>query len=522
MSKWRKSLCLAAAFALGTTLILSGCDGKEQTSSGAPVEDVTFPLEEPVTLSMFCLEDGTDNEFFKIMEERTNVKIEFITPSNQETMATEYNLMIQSGGDLPDIIYHRYFGYPGGLDQAVTDNVYVDLTPYVDSIMTNFKAKLDKNPSARKVITTPDGRIAFCGWIRDPDIPSRPAYFGPIIRKDFLDQLQLPVPKTVDDWYTTLTAFKNQLKVKNPLVLSSPINPTLFLLSAYGTNDSIYVDDNGKVQMGLIQEGARQWVTEMNQWVKEGLLVINPNLSDKDYTSNENGAWIHGFYMLDIWKQAASSPDYRAVGTPLPVMKEGDILTLNSAVSNDPATAVDNGGYTITTSCENPAVAAKWLDYLYSEEGVILASYGVEGDTFTYDADHKPHYTDKILKGEGGYLATREKYFFKYSPAWDDWSELEGYTADEQDAITVQWANATNENGYPALYLVNNFMTDEERDKLDPPVYQYLQESVTKMITGELSLSYWDEMVQQAKVQGMDEQMDIYQRAYDKYMESIK
>ncbi len=520
MKKIVRAASILAAAALLMT-IGAGCgDGGSSSSGTQPeIQDVTFPLEEPVTLSVFMISDVTDNPVIKELEKRTNVKIECIAPASASTAAEEYTMMVQSQ-DLPDIIRHTWFGYEGGLDKAIDDGAYIDLTPYVDQIMPNFKAALDKNPAARRLITTTKGRIGHIGAIADPDEKVRPPYLGPIMRKDFLDAIQMAEPVTINDWYNTLTAFKRQLQLKSPLVLPAAISSTDCFLSAYGVGGTLMVED-GKVQFGLMQEGARLFTEEMNKWVKEGLLTIDPSLTDKTYASNDIGAWVHGFYMLDSWKKTAASPNYRAVGVPYPVLNTGDTISICGEYGVDPATPYDNGGFSISGTCEHPEIAAKWLDYLFSPEGRLLASYGIENDTFTYDAQGEPQFTDKVLQYEKGVATAIDELFFKFSPAWDSWSEVKAYPADSQEAITTKWANVTAEKRLPSVVTLYNYMSDEDRNIISTPVYLYLQDSVNKMVTGELPLSYWDEMIQQAKVQGAEEQLDVYQRAYDQYMAHI-
>ena len=43
---------------------------------------------------------------------------------------------------------------------------------------------------------------------------------GGIIRKDWLDELGLAVPETLDEWHTVLTAFKEKKGAEAPAVLS--------------------------------------------------------------------------------------------------------------------------------------------------------------------------------------------------------------------------------------------------------------------------------------------------------------
>ena len=58
-----------------------------------------------------------------------------------------------------------------------------------------------------------------------------------------------------------------------------------------------------------------------------------------------------------------------------PVKNEGDEIHIRLRDS------YTSGNTAISADCENWEVAMRWLDYLYTEEGALLANYGVEGDT---------------------------------------------------------------------------------------------------------------------------------------------
>ena len=76
-----------------------------------------------------------------------------------------------------------------------------------------------------------------------------------------------------------------------------------------------------------------------------------------------------------------------------PLLNSGDtpIQSASRIIAKDPIY--------ITTACKNPELAAKWLDFQYSEQGQLLNWYGIEGETYTLDADGKPQFTDMVLNG---------------------------------------------------------------------------------------------------------------------------
>ncbi|MBP5304553.1 MAG: hypothetical protein J6Z02_01775, partial [Lachnospiraceae bacterium] len=97
--------------------------------------EITLPLTDSgETITIFMNLDGNlastglsyeDTDVFKELEKRTGVHVDFQIPASGEA-TTAFNMMIASG-ELTDIIIHGA-EYPDGLDAAVDDGYYLDLT----------------------------------------------------------------------------------------------------------------------------------------------------------------------------------------------------------------------------------------------------------------------------------------------------------------------------------------------------------------------------------------------------------
>ena len=57
-------------------------------------------------------------------------------------------------------------------------------------------------------------------------------------------------------------------------------------------------------------------------------------------------------------------------------------------------------GWGISSQCKDPVTVIKFMDYFFSEEGDELINWGIEGDTYTKNADGTKQFTDKVLKSE--------------------------------------------------------------------------------------------------------------------------
>ena len=122
------------------------------------------------------------------------------------------------------------------------------------------------------------------------------------IWKDWLDELGLEVPTTMDEWHTVLTAFKEKKGAAAPYTFEYTNNQYLTsdpFAYAYGTNRSFYVGSDGKVHFGATEEGYKEFLTTMAQWYGEGL--IDPDLATlkNDQVSAKTVSYTH----LDVFKR---------------------------------------------------------------------------------------------------------------------------------------------------------------------------------------------------------------------------
>ena len=103
---------------------------------------------------------------------------------------------------------------------------------------------------------------------------------GPMIREDWLNELGLEVPTTIDEWHTVLTAFKEEKGATAPLTweytMGALTNEDPFAY-AFGACRNFFIGDDGKVHFGATEPGYKDYLTTFNQWYEEGLL--DPDLA---------------------------------------------------------------------------------------------------------------------------------------------------------------------------------------------------------------------------------------------------
>lgn len=467
-----------------------------------------------------------DTEFHHFLEEATGVKIQFEHPvAGQEQAA--FNIL-QSSDDMPDIIEYGWSDYAGGPQKAIDDKVIIPLNDYIKNASPNLKKFLEENPELAKQIVTDDGNYYQYPFARnDERLASFMTY---IIRKDLLDKAGLDVPETIDEWETVLYKFKD-MGVKTPISLRlSSFYQEKFspFLGCFGIAGGFYHDEDNKVKFGPYEPAYEDWVKLMAKWYQDG--VLDQEFSSGDLkrlgsivTNGETGSIYctvggeFGNWLSSIKKDSG----IQYVTTKLPTKEKG---TLAMYAQKD--FRIGNGA-AISYTSKHKEIAARVLDYAYSEEGQRLYNFGKENVSYTMEKNAEgkevPTYTDIVMDREkNGNLTTAQalsKYCRGYSngPFVQDYAYLSQYyqTQEQKDALEMMDSD-TLKYKLPILY----FQGEEKQRYNDimTPINTYREETIAKIIAGKLPLSEMSNYYAQLKSLGIEEAIEIQQKAYDRYM----
>jgi putative aldouronate transport system substrate-binding protein len=519
-------------------------DTGEQTSDGT----VTLPLtQEPVTFTYWVplasgarevIPDYSKNFVYEELEKLTNVKIEFIHPAGSKQ--EQFNLMVGSG-DLPDIIEQGEL-YKGGMDRAIADGIYIRLNELVDEYAPNFKKLIESNPELKKEVTTDEGNLTGFGMITSdvygtPDNPvpldvvRESPWTGPFIRKDWLDDLGLSIPTTLDEWYTALKAFKEQKNADAPIIFmnhENGIDTTAgTFVSAFDIGPAFYLDTkDNKVKYGPIEPGFKEYLTVMNKWYSEGL--IDPDFPTRDdascqalYMSGEAGAVLQEGTGLVLEGRAAGIEF-----TAAPYPKKDASSEIHWRYKN-PLCRATYG--VITTACENPELAVKWFDYHYTEDGFKLFNFGPEGRSYDgLDEKGRPKYFDYIEVDGRQYPLAANNYegFDKINTTFrvhngpylkSDLRANPRRWMEDLEAMRAPWAETPDDYVLPPIT-----MTAEEGDEyasIMSDVDTYKDQMILKFIMGTEPISSFDNYVEQVKSLGIDKAIAIQEAALKRYNE---
>lgn len=513
---------------------------QEQTAPSASA--VTLPLcEKKTTLTAFVAGSGnfttgtftedviTNNPAYKKIFEDTNVELDFIVPASGEE-ESQFNLMIASG-NYPDIIIGSgSVTYPGGFDQAIDDGCFVDLTPYAEEFMPNYYSQITANDQIRKEATTLSNRIPCAFYLYDPEYDNKELqWWGQAIRKDILDELGLSVPETVEEWETVLLAMK-EAGVQVPYSMINCTGMDQALLAAFGickapidwmNNINFYAKEDGTITYGAIEEGYKDYLTMMNRWYKEGLLDPEfmtrswRSVSDTIYAMYGSGE-IGSVYSLDgilpTMVAALASENEKGETVAVPVPKRADGSTAKVSVGKLYA----GGGtyWAISSNCKDVELAAKFLDYLCSEDGIIVTNYGVEGISYTME-DGTPTYTDTVLNAETG---SSDGWRLNSALALCIVGQEKVRNPQFKDATIQEWDRVWTES-VEQYSTVFSLTSDEELEasSIMNDISTYVQEQTIKCIIDDAALAAWDSTVEEIHSMGIENAIKIYQDGYDRY-----
>lgn len=510
--KWAASLCAATLMATLISGCGSGTSNNETQTGKDSKEKVSFSFfaKFPNTYQQI-MKDYNDNIVYQELEKETGVHINWVHPPENQ-MQEKFTLMIGSG-DYTDLIQDDN-SYPGGPDKAIQDKVYLRLNELIDEHAPNFKKILDTYPEIKKEITTDEGNIYGFPMI---ELEQRPAWYGPVIRQDWLDELNLPTPETLDDWYTVLKAFKDKKGATAPFSLDNngyPANDAF--VGAFGVNSGFFQVDN-IIKYAPLEQGYKDYLVMMNKWYSEGLVdrdfATSGNQNKEKYlATGKTGATMFGFYELDRLEKISGDPKMKLVAMPYPSLKKGEkphFRQYNGHI---------RGNYVaISSKAKHVEEAVKWLDYFYSPEGQVLANYGIEGETYTKEGD-KYLFTDIVTKNKEGVKPNiaLAKYTLQGASTVRDWSrEMFLYTQTENEACSIWNDSATADYLLPPFTM--NPAEGEENSKIMSDINTYVSEMALRFIIGDASFDTYDQFVQKVKSMNIDRAIELQQAALDRY-----
>lgn len=504
-------------------------------AASGPAEGYTLPIvkDGSVTLSIavrdFAPPDSYTKGFpvWQEIEKRTGVKIDWrVTPNDQYNDVM--NVKLAAGKDLPDIITLP----TADPVKTADDGLIVPLDNLIAKYAPNITKFLKDNPEVDKKMRSPDGKLYAISSVTSGSAYADP--YGFLIRQDWLDKLGLQQPKTLDDWYNVLKAFKEKDPNGNGKADEIPFSPDLKLrgLTLFGGakglhlfySSGYYPDANGKVQFEWLKPEAKELIEWLNKLYKEGLI-------DAEFmtrTTDSNTANITRSQVGATNRFLNGKPKFEAA-----MKKAGDTaalwnMTLPPSGPNSKGFYEKygpiSGWFSISKDAKNPEAAIKFLDYIYaSEEGNRLVTFGIEGKTYTM-VNGQPKYTEFAYNNPDGKDINAVLRSVGASPTMPWIRASEGpLSLSVKEIMDLDPKSAEQANKVKDYLIVANpfsLPSVEESEILSrylTEITTYVDSTLAKFVTGVEPID-WNKFTSQVKALGIDKVLEVKQKQYDRFV----
>lgn len=328
--------------------------------------------------------DWSANLFFQRMQARSGQAFTYQQYRGYDSWQKAKAALLEPGAELPSVLMKASLS-PSETIRLLDAGVLIDLKPLLRESAPHLTGLLEAHPDSLQMITLPDGRIGALPYISESATQN-----CMWINTAWLATLKLAMPATAQELEEVLRAFRendpnrNGSKDEVPLAFLGTYE-LKYLAHAYGliANDYNVYAEGDEARFMPSEPAFKDFILWCRRLYSEGLL-------DKD-----------GFVTADSLRRvtdAKATQRYGIVLGPLPtnllpnewisdyavlppLKYEGRQVYRNVAPRTVPGT------FAITSACEDPARMLRWVDYLYSPEGAILAFAGHEGEDYLIDGD---------------------------------------------------------------------------------------------------------------------------------------
>ena len=394
------------ALMLGVTMLaaaVTGCGGQGDGGSAGAGDAAGAGAEGgassdgTVTLTFFDKNSGSntfDDPVARAIQEKTGVTVQVENPTGDPL--EKLNLML-TGQNYPDIVLMDRGNEI--VNRYIDAGALIPLNDLIDQYGPHIK-EMYGEVMTKSVYS--DGKNYYLNnWYGvDPD-----AVAGVLMRKDLLTEIvgeeraNSNDPFTQSEYLDILRQFKEKYPTidgKESIAVtldaeSKNYEGTLF--GMYGIT-TYYADENNNIMHKAKAPRYQDAIGFMNTLYTEGLL-------DKEWVVNKKEQWTQKLSAGNVFSTFCSYWDPDSANTSLASTVGEDAKFYSYKVvadGVDPSETKYSGRSTlgwdaigITSNCQNPEAAIKFIDFLVSEEGQYLMMWGLEGEHWDMvDGKHVP------------------------------------------------------------------------------------------------------------------------------------
>lgn len=512
--------------------------------------------DEPIEMTAFAITNSkvplNDRALTKIIEERLGIRID-TTQYSSDAGDTQLSLLM-ADDNLPDLLTEMSLSR-ADVNRYGQEGFFLDLSQYLD-IMPNFKARLEADPALNAYSRDENGAIYGISKTRD-SLCSRAVAMA-YLDNNWLKKVGMEYPKTTEDLYQVLKAFKEQDANGNgdpndeiPLSFTydqySGTRTEFVLRSAFGiygyaSNLQLQVGKDGKVYLAESTNNWKEYVKYMNRLYAEELLDRNAFIQTNDeYLEKFVGGRVGLFgswntldrSFIDQGKNAYLNYSF-FTGVASDLVDEVIYPLWNPVTS----TCV----MMVSADCKYPEAACKLIDFFYSDEGMVMSINGAEGvnhnvvegykgiKAYDFDGYWQNSPAGSAADYRSNYVVYGNAFqFVQYDPAqrWvDNATDEELEIALKEDESQVTLIDAFKENARRKVTCIDDYPNlaytgaeSSERAALVADIQNYIKTMKAQFIIGALDIdAEWDNFVNTLNGMGLERLLALEQGAYNRYI----
>ena len=384
-------------------LVVAGCGGgsNQASNSGDHSESNSSNDTSPITFSFF----GADaSPSWNNMQDEVGQQI---TAKTGVTLNAEYDVgsgggqskiaLMAASGQYPDLVYAK-----GELGKLVDAGAIIDLTDLIDKYAPHIKQVMSKNMNRMKY--SKDDQAIY-------SIPTNIGVDGQLfdvssgfeVQFRVLKELGYPKIRTVQDFENVLKTYVAKHPTTDgqptiPLTLNADgwkslitvTNQAVNTTNAPGDGEYFVNPDTYEAELHYKRPEEREYFRWLNHMNEVGLLDKDTFVQkDDQYQAKISSGRVLGLTSVE-WEyqgaenalKTAGKTEYSYGHFPVTMNEQYKEYSMQSI-------GVDGYGISITTACKDPVRAIKFLDWLSSDEGQVLRSWGVEGKQYSTENEKR-------------------------------------------------------------------------------------------------------------------------------------
>lgn len=271
-------------------------------------------------------------------------------------------------------------------------------------------------------------------------------------------------------------------------------------------------------------EGTCEYFSMLHEWYESGLTssdIFNwDNVGTEDtlklLLNDQSGfSWMGVASLSEETKKNAADPNFELVAMADLTKNAGDIIKTGGVTGGKS----DFGG-SVSADSENIEYAVKYLNWLWTEEGITASNFGIEDETYHYDDNGDMYWDDVVISNPQGISLKTAQYALCGYVALGYRMNYQVYTMSFSNDAQVEamdiWTSNRAED-----YLYRGSLTSEEEAVYGEHAYElktYILELSAKYITGSEPLENFWNNVDQMYNMGLQEMTDVKQAAYNRYI----